>query len=79
MSKSALTTLKLYNGTSEQLLTEGEQNIVSNITVSKFHNENPFYCAAESEGVSVQMNCSMHFTVVCEYDKLAHTIHAFAR
>lgn len=41
-------TLRLFNGTSTEVLSEGHQDnhIVSNITVSKYDNKKQFYCTA---------------------------------
>lgn len=65
-------TLKIYNGTSTQLLGKGDQEhgVVSTFTVSKYDNEKPFYCIAENEATMLLARtpkCSLHFPVQCEY------------
>lgn len=63
--------LKWYNGTSSKLLGEGLQEpaLVLNITVSRYDNEQPFYCTAEEKVTQLLTrapNCSVHFYVYCK-------------
>lgn len=65
-------TLKLFNGTSRKLLTEGGQDtgkVSTTIAVSRHDNERLFYCTAENAATTILARtpkCLVVVQVLCE-------------
>lgn len=64
-------TLRWFNGTSDQLIVEGQQETNANLTfkASRFDHDKPFYCTAENKATQILRTtprCTMHIGVWCE-------------